>query len=110
MTELLFDESNPLVSLGGYSNFSGIKGVNLGSIDLTCVKNEETRAEEEETVDAALSVAGVVRAKMSSSDFSKTILTASIMFAVMAIIIFVVCVFASKQLVDEMNESFATTT
>ena len=45
-TILNFTDDMRLVSLSGYSSYTGIKGVTLSSLDTNCVKLVEEQAEE----------------------------------------------------------------
>ena len=43
-TVLSFTNEQRMISLSGYSSFSGIKGVSLSSLDLDCVKLVEEQS------------------------------------------------------------------
>ena len=56
-TVLSFTDDERLVSLSGFSSFTGIKGVTLSSLDTNCVKLVEEQAEEQLKYDTALKAA-----------------------------------------------------
>lgn len=103
-TEILFTTESRLVSLSGFTSYTGIKSVQLSSLNKDCAKLAEEQAVEQEQLDTALKAAELDTEEKSSSNFLKTVIVSFTLLIVMAVISIIACFCASKDLLKRLNK------